>query len=479
VTLPIRTRLTLWYAVLLATIIAGLSTFLVLQLRSDLRLAIDEEARTTSSSILLALATERREHLGQEPGGAAEDAQDFADAARASLPSSGGAQILDTQGRVVAHYGTAAGAAPLVTSQTQRAARAGQSSTRTITVGSEGRQYRARATAFTDQDQSRILVVAVSLRPVKHPVHEVLLLLLIAGPMALIATSAAAYWLARKALRPVERLTSDAQEIGKAGLRERVAVSATRDEIGRLGLTLNAMLDRIERGVTDKHRLVADASHALRTPLAIMRAEIDVSLRGDALPPAARDVLESAREEVDRMSRAVDNLLALAEADEGRLELLTVPVSLRQAIDDSVRPLRLLAAAKDVSLIAEGASIEAQADPQRLQLALTNLIENSIKFSAPGGVVRVTSWSRGDEVGITVSDDGPGVPPEDREHLFDRYYRVDSARGHNVSGSGLGLAISHEVAVAHGGRLWLDSSERGSTFFLALPSWRALQTVDN
>jgi signal transduction histidine kinase len=318
------------------------------------------------------------------------------------------------------------------------------------------------------------------LKPVQGPVEEVLLLLLIAGPMALLATSVAAYWLARKALRPVEQLTSDARQIGNGGLHERVAVSASRDEIGRLGLTLNAMLDRIERGVTDKHRLVADASHALRTPLAVMRAEIDVSLRGDELPVAARDVLESAREEVDRMSRTVDNLLALAEADEGRLELLTVPVSLRRAIDDSARPLRLLAAAKDVSLLAEGAPIEAQADPQRLHLAVTNLIENAIKFSPPGGRVRVTTWSRGSEVGITVSDEGPGIPPEDREHLFDRYYRVDRARGHKVAGSGLGLAISREVALSHGGRLWLESVVGGgSTFFLALPSWRAIQAADN
>ncbi|MDP9222806.1 MAG: ATP-binding protein [Actinomycetota bacterium] len=478
--LTIRVRLTLWYAGLLAAIITCLSTFLILQLRSDLRLAIDEETHATSGSILAALATERREHLGQEPGGTTEDAQDFEDAARASLPPSGVAQILDAEGRVMAHYGSATGDDPLVTAEELRAALAGQSPTRSLTLGGQGQRYRAKATAFTDQSQSRILVVAVSLKPVQGPVREVLLLLLIAGPTALVATSVAAYWLARTALRPVQRLTSDAREIGSGGLHERVAVSDSRDEIGRLGLTLNAMLDRIERGVTDKHRLVADASHALRTPLAVMRAEIDVSLRGDELPPAARDVLESAREEVDRMSRTVDNLLTLAEADEGRLELLTVPVSLRQAIDDSARPLRLLAAAKDVSLLAEGAPIEAQADPQRLHLAVTNLIENAIKFSPPGGRVRVTSWSRGSEVGITVSDEGPGIPPEDRGHLFDRYYRVDSARGRNVAGSGLGLAISHEVALSHGGRLWLESTVGGgSTFFLALPSWRAIRAADN
>jgi signal transduction histidine kinase len=270
-------------------------------------------------------------------------------------------------------------------------------------------------------------------------------------------------------------MASDAQEIGTDRLYERVEVPKARDELGHLAVTLNAMLDRIEHGVADKRRLVADASHALRTPLAVMRAELDVSLRGDDLSPAAREVLESAREEVDRMGRTVDNLIALAQSDEGRLELLTVPVDLRRAMQESAQPLRLLASANDVSLVLVGEPEQALADPQRLQLALTNLIENAIKFSPPGRTVTVSSWRRDGEVGVTVRDEGPGIPAEDREHLFDRYYRAGAARARNLSGSGLGLAICREVAVAHGGRVWVDSTVgEGSAFTLALPRWRAL-----
>ena len=145
------------------------------------------------------------------------------------------------------------------------------------------------------------------------------------------------------------------------------------------------MLDRLERGVEEKHRLVADASHELRTPLAAMRAELDVSLMDDDLPPAGREVLESTREEVDRMSRIVDNLLTLARVDEGRLELLTTRVDLGEAaIDAAARPLRPLATAKHVQLELNGAHCEAQADPQRLHQALTNFIENAIKFTHAG-----------------------------------------------------------------------------------------------
>jgi two-component system OmpR family sensor kinase len=306
-------------------------------------------------------------------------------------------------------------------------------------------------------------------------VRQVLLLLLVGGPLALVASGVAAYWLAGKALRPVGRMASDAQEIGTDRLDERVAVPPAHDELGHLAETLNAMLARIEHGVTDKRRLVADASHALRTPLAVMRAELDVSLRGDDMPATAREVLESAREEVDRMSRTVDNLLALAQADEGRLELLTVPVDLSLAAHESARPLRLLAAAKDVTLAVTAGDEQVVADPQRLNLALTNLIENAIKFSPSGGTVRVSTWTRDGHVGVTVGDEGPGISDDDRAHLFDRYYRARSVTSARTSGSGLGLAICREVAAAHGGRIWVETSAgRGCAFSLELPRWRLL-----
>ena len=167
--------------------------------------------------------------------------------------------------------------------------------------------------------ERRVLVVGESLAGVDASVRRVLVLLLIAGPAALAATAAGGWWLARKALLPVSRMTSEADTIGIDRLHERVAVPRAADEIGHLAVTLNAMLARLEHGVREQHRLVADASHELRTPLAAMRSEIDVSLRGDRLTDDARAVLESTREEVDRMTRTVNNLLTLAQVDEGRL----------------------------------------------------------------------------------------------------------------------------------------------------------------
>ncbi len=248
-----------------------------------------------------------------------------------------------------------------------------------------------------------------------------------------------------------------------------------RDEIGQLAVTLNDMLDRIEHGVSAKRRLVADASHELRTPLAVMRAEIQVSLRTDELSDEARQVLESTREEVERMSRTVDNLLTLAEADEGKLGLLTKPVWLLATVEDAARQLEPLATAKNLTVHTDGEPMVVRADLQRINQAVINLLENAVKFSPLGGTVRAWTWRTGDEVGVSVTDEGPGIPVEERDRLFDRFYRVDAARGRAIVGSGLGLAICMEVAVAHGGRVWVDSTpQHGSTFSLALPGSRAL-----
>ena len=474
--LPIRIRLTAWYAALMAGVILVLGGFVVVQLRNDLHQQVDDELRAVSDTLVHAVEVESADNPASRPLSATENAEDFADAAQAALPhSAAAAQVVDADGHVVLRYGPAAEGARLADATTLATARASGAQTFTDSVGEESRHYRVRVAPFVVHGQPFVMVVAETLRPVEDAVQRALLLLMVAGPIAIAGTALIAYWLASKALRPVGQMTSDAEEIGAGRLDGRVAVPPARDELGRLARTLNAMLERIERGVAEKHRLVADASHELRTPLAVMRAEIQVSLRADDLSTAAREVLESTRDEVEEMGRTVDNLITLAEVDEGRLELLTRAVGLRQALEQASGSLTPLAAAKNVTFEISGDSLDAQADVQRLNQALTNLLENAVKFSPPGSTVRAETWRHADEVGVSISDEGPGVPEEDRDHLFDRFYRVETARGRGIKGSGLGLAICREVAEAHGGRVWVDSTpSRGSTFNLALPGWRSV-----
>jgi heavy metal sensor kinase len=469
--LPIRVRLTLWYAALLALTVAAIGAFLVLQLKSDLVRATDDEARTTSTAIILELVDEtsdgEEEVRADDPG----VIEEFMEAADASLAPSDAAQLLAADGTVLARHGVVGTAGSLAAGRV-RAEPSGTERRDTVRLGTEDEQYRVHATSFRFGDEQRVLLVALSLERVDDAVQRVLVLLLFAAAAALAGTGMIAYWLARKALHPVDRMTEDARAIEADRLDERVAVPRSRDEIRRLAVTLNAMLDRIERGVADKRRLVADASHELRTPLAVMRAEIDVSLRADVLSTPARDVLASARQEVDRISRAVDNLLALAEADEGRIRLLTADLDVRRVIEDAATPMRLLAQAKGVELRTGGDSLELRGDARRLHLAVTNLIENAVKFTPSGGLVEVNTWrsATGEEGGVTVADGGPGISPEDQERLFERFYRVDNVHGRQIRGTGLGLAICREVVHAHGGRLWVESAPgQGSTFHVSLP----------
>jgi signal transduction histidine kinase len=236
-------------------------------------------------------------------------------------------------------------------------------------------------------------------------------------------------------------------------------------------VTFNRMLDRIQRGVDEQQRLIADTSHELRTPLAAMRSELDVSLRGDDLAPAAREVLESAREEVDRMSRTVDDLLVLAAVDDGRVMRLAEPLDLRELARAVVAALGPIAQRNEVTVTVGGAEALVVGDPDQLGHALRNLVENALKFTPAGGHVAVTSFADGERSGVTVADDGPGIALALRERVFDRFFRVDASRTRRTGGSGLGLAIARELAEGHGGRVWAEGREpAGSVFTLELPA---------
>ncbi len=373
---------------------------------------------------------------------------------------------------MIAGYGEV-GHTPMISQDRADLALADRLNLLDVRLGQAQERFRLLATPVVARGGPQLVVVAVPLQGVDEAVDRILNLLLIAGPVAMAVAGLGAWALLRRALDPVERMRRKAEEIGYEQLHERLTVPKVRDEIGQLATTLNAMLDRLEAGVLANRQLIADASHELRTPLAAMRVELDVSLRDRRRTDAEREVLESVREDVDRMSRTIDNLITLARADEGRLDLVSGEVDLDQALDEAVRPLRPLAEAKGVLLRTAGEPCRSRGDEHRLQHALANLIENAIKFTPPGGEVTVSSWRRGGEVGVTVSDTGPGIPATARDRVFDRFYRVDRSRSRESGGSGLGLAICREIATAHGGRVWVDSEEgRGSAFSLALPAER-------
>jgi heavy metal sensor kinase len=456
--LPIRTRLTVWYTLFLAVLLVLLGLFLVLKLRSDLRSTVDRSVRASSGAIAANYTD--------------DGVNGFHEITAVTLRRSGDvAQILDVAGHVTASYGGDLSEDPMISQARQESAFSEPQQLFQANLGDSAQPYRLMVTHVEHAGQIRILVVAGSLEGADEAARKIIILLLIAGPIALAAAAFGGWWVVRNALLPVERMRRKAERIGIDHLHERLTAPDLSDEIGQLARTLNAMLDRLEAGVMAKRQLIADASHELRTPLATMRSEIDVSLREPDRSDRERAVLESLREDVDRMSRTVDNLLTLARADEGQLELMTSDVDLRDVAAAAVDALRPLADAKGVRLTVDGEHHMIEGDPQRLRQAVMNLIENAVEFTPPAGSVTVSSWRMGAEVGITVADTGAGIPDSDQARVFDRFYRVDPSRSRQTGGSGLGLAICYEIAAAHGGRIWVQSEVgAGSRFSIGLPA---------
>ncbi len=452
---PIRVRMTAWYLALLACVMAGVGAFVILRLGADLTDATDRSLRPALDQI----AT----------GYAREGFPEFHDQSATVLADErAGSQILDPSGRVLRSYGDPVSITPMLGPRDtpHLGARPVIASGRL-----KGSHFRIAAEAVTRKGQRQVVVAAASLAPVDRSVHRVLILLLLALPAALLATAAAGWWLARRAMLPIDRMIGTAEAIGPADLRDRVAVPATRDEVAHLARTLNTMLDRIQLGVDAQQRLVADTSHELRTPLATMRTELDVSLRADELSPPARQILESTREEVDRMSATVEDLLTLARSDEHSLRLADEPVDLARLAAEAIERLDTHAQRHGVAVIAEGPPAWTRGDADRLGHVLRNLVDNAVKFSPAGGRVTVRSWTAVGEVGVTIEDDGPGIPEELRERVFDRFFRVDRSRTRMTGGSGLGLAIARAVVEAHGGHIAVQRSQpRGSAFTIALPA---------
>jgi heavy metal sensor kinase len=458
VRLPIRARLTAWYVAVLAVAIFALGAFVVVRLRADLTADFDRSLHSAARQI----------KTGYEQRGPLEFGS-LTGAVLRILPADSGSQLITAGGRLAETSGVDLPRAPLLTRAEQRDVLAGHDVKRTAHGPSDSEPFRVYATAVTHGRERDTLLVASSLEGVDSAVHSVLVLMLIAGPALLLVIGGGGWWLARKALLPVARLTEQAERIEVDRLDERVPEPPTADEIGRLAATLNRMLDRLERGVEDKRRLVADASHELRTPLAVMRSELDVALEYDELQPEAARVLDSMRGEVARMTHTVENLLTLARFDEGRLELLRQPFELRELLDDVAAGLGPIAGDKDVTIAVAGDGAVLTADRERIRQVVANLVDNAVKYSRAGGAVTIATWCHDGELGISVADTGAGIPAEALPHVFDRFYRVDSARG-SSGGSGLGLAICEQIVTAHGGRIWAESHEgRGSRVSLSLP----------
>jgi two-component system, OmpR family, sensor kinase len=307
---------------------------------------------------------------------------------------------------------------------------------------------RTRGTTVETDLGKRTVLVGASLADRDEALSELLTQLLIVAPIALLLTSLLGYWLAGAALRPVEAMRSEAAAISGSEPGRRLPEGQTKDEISRLATTLNEMLGRLERAIERERSFVADASHELRTPLALLQAELELALRKPRTGPELEATIRSASTETERLVRLAEDLLVLAQADDGRLPLRREPVRAGALLNAVREAFRTRAESAGRSIEAERAhAVVLDADRLRLEQALGNLVDNALRHGT--GVIRLDAVERDGAVDLHVRDEGPGLPPDFLPRAFERFSRADPAR--TSGGAGLGLALASAIAEAHGG----------------------------
>jgi two-component system OmpR family sensor kinase len=429
----------------MAAVLAALGLFLYLRVDSTLVGGVDRSLRGQVDESL--------PHLGTERELVDEDAR----------AGSTVAALLDEDGRV--SRSTPNGLGPLLARTTLPQVFAGRRVLLTTHLPGLKHEWRVLAVPVTVDGHRLAFVVARSLESRDETLAKLFDEFLIVGPLALVLAMLAGYGLAAAALRPVESMRRRAQIVSATTPGHRLPVPTSRDEISRLAETLNEMLVRLEAAFAHERRFVADASHELRTPLALLRTELEIALRRTRSRDELEEVLRSAAEDVERLSRLADDLLLLATADQAGLPIRRQPLTVAALFERLAR--RFAARSREqrrTIAVAEPNGLVVDADADRLEQALGNLIDNALKHGS--GAITLRARTHGDEVELHVEDEGVGLPDEFAARAFDRFSRPDDGR--SGGGSGLGLSIVALIAQAHGGSV----GARRADVWLTVPELR-------
>ena len=346
----------------------------------------------------------------------------------------------------------------------------------TLQLGPDGPTIRYAVHYVSDAGpQFGAILAGANVRMAELGPEQLLSTLALILPLGLIAAVLMGSWIANRALTAVDQIITEVREITDGrSLHRRLAVPVVKDELGRLVETLNQMLTRLERNFAALRRFTADASHELKTPLTVLRAGVERAVTTPNLPQETLVTLEETLQEIKRMSELVDALLMLARADEGIASLHREPVDLRGIVTEVQETGELLAEEAGVTMeVATPAEpVIVSVDASRIRQLILNLVTNAVKYTPAGGSVRMQLGPANGRVALSVADTGIGIAPGDLPHIFDRFWRADSARTRTGErpGAGLGLAICKWIAEAHGGQIDVVSRPgRGTTFTVVLP----------
>ena len=307
--------------------------------------------------------------------------------------------------------------------------------------------------------------------PIRHVLNTLLLILSVTMPIILIAAAIGGYLMMARPLRPVVILTEQAERVGREALGERLPIIPTGDELERLSLALNRMIERLEAALAHNHRFSADASHELRTPLTIIRGELESLIELPSLPVPVMEGLGSVLEESARMAKIVNSLMTISRLDCGGEHIELVPVDLVEVVKVTLDHMSLLAEEKHISLrFTPGPAIYVAGDSMRLKQIVVNLVDNAIKYTGEGGDISLSVTAEEKKAVLKVIDTGIGIPAVSLPLVFDRFYRADQARSRESGGIGLGLSIVKAICTVHSGTASIESVEgKGTIVRIELP----------
>lgn len=463
----VRARLTLWYVSVLALVLVAFSFGVYALLSNALYARVDDGLRAVVDITIKSLANDIEE--GQSVQNAAQST-----VAELFNPQQAIA-IFDESGKLLAENTSGEdfhARLPDLTSIPDN-------ELHLFTVperGDDDHRVAVRRVRVSPLNIPYIILVNQPLEVIEDELDSLRRILYYTVPIALLMAGLGGWFLARKSLAPVVSMAESARRIGSENLDQQLPVVNPRDELGKLAITFNELLARLNAAFKQQRQFMADASHELRTPLSVMHTAAGVTLKQPHRDEDEyREAIEMLNEQTRRLSRIVKDMFILARADAGRYPLTKSALYLDDLLEEVAHAGGLLAAGKNITVEVE-TSPEATfyGDEDLLRQMILNLVDNAIKYTPSGTIIKLRLAQQHSEYQLTVSDNGPGIPDEAKSRIFERFYRVDKARSRSVetdgSGAGLGLAISRWIAEAHDGSLELTHSDpSGTTFLVKLP----------
>ena len=462
----IRSRLTAWYVILLALILILFSILLNYFLSKRLYESVDNSL-TVSATVVATSATMR---LGNSPlPGLNQLFEQFMNQGNLNKFY----RIYDGSGNVGSRSKNISASQFPLSQSAYADALEGKNSYETFTVGGQQPIRVITMPILFEGKLINLVQVGTSLEAVQETLRNLKIFLFTAVPSVLILAALFARFMARRALKPISRIIDTAREIGQGQeLSKRIPVLKIKDELGQLALTFNEMMNRLENSFAQMRQFSSDASHELRTPLTVLKGQNELILSKQRKQEEYQEVISSNLEEINYMSKVLEDLFVLSKSDENQVNLDYKPVDLRALVEEVCKHAEILAEEKNIKIIiAFLEPIEIKGDEVRLRQMVWNVLQNGIKYTQQGGELKISLQNEGDFALLTIQDTGIGIPEEDLPLIFNRFYRVDKARTRDEGGSGLGLSICRQIAEAHKGKIEVESKLGvGTRFKIRLPN---------